>query len=731
MMGKSIGISSGNKIPLFTLLIWISLIGYFIWQRANQSNRPPIYDAFAYYEKAKNFWNNVYKGFPENPLNVSPAARPPGTVLMSYPFGFDEDYHGFLFRSVFIPFLIWVITILILIWPKGENKKLSYWPAILLVFLLGPLPFFFQFDVSGATHWGLVDSFLAAMSALSFALAIKSIEKRSRNLLLTAILMTSICPLIKPSGYLIFLLIAFFWSLTCLLTVINKNSPEKKTSVKYWWMGSILFFITGIIILYLGISSEYLGIGTRSYFTQAISVLNNESKGITTYKLFFSLFYDAVGPQFWVYCPLFVFLLIRYVKTFNIRIPFLTLLLSGFLFILIGVWFWVWMTGISKIRYFYPFLLLGFVSFLYCSNEIMNKLDIRSVPFIQQIVKVICILPALNILLLLSMLNPNNKWQENSGVGININRNDQGVKIAKQFLALIEKERITVTVYDMNMRFSNNSFASYAFFDHSIHPDTKGFNCIHPIDWIRPSTYRLNEIIMKSDYIIFQPMQIDEQKNVLSDSTVNSFDEERIIIEAFLNSLSPEDGLQSLFVEKDCRLSKITDKVKLMRAFEPFLYSRHWRTLFMNENKITTHGWNLFQKSYQGLPHGYIKDTSTLCRGSIDVLAGVFPAPDTIETNSYFTVEGWLAYDPEKGIKADEIIIVLVRPDGTLQYWPSDPFPRPDVGQVFHQTALIDAGFTSLVDVSDQKGVYTLMLALGYKGKLIPCNAIKRIIINK
>ncbi|MEO5582761.1 MAG: hypothetical protein ABIR66_08715, partial [Saprospiraceae bacterium] len=254
-----------NKIPLFILLIWTVVIGYFIWLRVNQSGRPPIFDALTYYEKAKNTWENVYKGFPENPLNVNPATRPPGTVLLSYPFGFYDDYHGFLFRSVFIPFLLWIITILILVWPKREqNKERSYWSALLAIFLLGPFPFFFQFDFGSSAYWGLVDSFLASMSALALAMVVKSIEKKSRSLLIIGVLIASICPFIKPAGCFIYLLTALCWSTIGLVPIFNKNNQDNKSLIRFWWIGSMLFFIMGMLILYLVKSSYYLGHNTVS-----------------------------------------------------------------------------------------------------------------------------------------------------------------------------------------------------------------------------------------------------------------------------------------------------------------------------------------------------------------------------------------------------------------------------------------------------------------------------------
>ncbi|NDC76695.1 MAG: hypothetical protein EBZ67_02280 [Chitinophagia bacterium] len=81
--------------PIFLLAAWIAVVGFFMWTRAHQSLTAPGEDPLTYMEKASNSWENAGKGFPESPLDVVPYLRPPGTVLISYPFGYDVDHQGF------------------------------------------------------------------------------------------------------------------------------------------------------------------------------------------------------------------------------------------------------------------------------------------------------------------------------------------------------------------------------------------------------------------------------------------------------------------------------------------------------------------------------------------------------------------------------------------------------------------------------------------------------------
>ena len=63
--------------------------------------------------KAASFWNAIEQGRLFNPLNLFPSVRPPGTILVSYPFGLTADFHGYHFRSVFLPLLFVVVAVYI------------------------------------------------------------------------------------------------------------------------------------------------------------------------------------------------------------------------------------------------------------------------------------------------------------------------------------------------------------------------------------------------------------------------------------------------------------------------------------------------------------------------------------------------------------------------------------------------------------------------------------------
>src|SRR5260370_11755594 len=87
------------------LFAWVVFLGFAIWHDAKKSTMPPTYDALVYFEKGRNVWQHLKHKTFINPLNVDPSYRPPGTVLMSFPFGSHDAFRGFYFCSVYIPIL--------------------------------------------------------------------------------------------------------------------------------------------------------------------------------------------------------------------------------------------------------------------------------------------------------------------------------------------------------------------------------------------------------------------------------------------------------------------------------------------------------------------------------------------------------------------------------------------------------------------------------------------------
>jgi hypothetical protein len=88
-------------IPHIFVICWIGFLGVTIRDHASRSIVPPVYDPLGYLHKGINFWRSIKDGQFVNPLNIEPTSRPPGTILISAPFGYPVDLHWFYFHSVF------------------------------------------------------------------------------------------------------------------------------------------------------------------------------------------------------------------------------------------------------------------------------------------------------------------------------------------------------------------------------------------------------------------------------------------------------------------------------------------------------------------------------------------------------------------------------------------------------------------------------------------------------
>src|SRR5205823_5030849 len=128
---------------------------------------------FSYYQKAYNLWTAIHGGHWFNPLNLEPTVRPPGTVLISYPLGFERDPRGFYFRSIFMPAALMILAALVA--AHRRSRTMSHaWRGALIAVLFSTPSLFYQFAITPntfASYWGMVDGFLSGFAALAAACA--------------------------------------------------------------------------------------------------------------------------------------------------------------------------------------------------------------------------------------------------------------------------------------------------------------------------------------------------------------------------------------------------------------------------------------------------------------------------------------------------------------------------------------------------------------------------------
>ncbi len=577
--------SLSKNIPLVIITAWITLVSGFVWKRVAESPQPPFYDAISYIQKAKSFWDNAARGWHENPLNLVQAVRPPGTVLLSYPFGFSEEYKGFLFRSVVMPFILWIMAILIASWPRNPHPgQRSYWPVLSAVFLLGPMPFFFQFECPSAAYWGLVDGFLASLAALAVACSFRSLLNHSKVWVILAALVASFCPLVKPAGSMVLLFTAMMWIGVATLPLFQTRGAERRRKFNFLLFGIVVFALAGGTISWLCLHSQYLSDEVIAFYKQCMVILRREYGTSLTFPIFKGVVFSIFGPQ------VFVMLLLGGAVFFvapasdKLDPPAWVMVFVALLLCIGGGWFWISASGVSLVRYFYPFALMMIVPLIFMTFRKIH-VSLSALPvYFRFGASLLCTLPALNLVCLLVVANPNEKWQEFSGVSMHIGSGREGVELGRELLTELNHSNKPATVYTISQSMECYSFNCYGWYQNVIHPETNYYSTVLPVDWHRPSSYRFSEIIA-ADYILCEPVTKSPAAKGGIDKEISTLNEEEIVLDDFFSTISPMNGISVFRQTGHCRLYRISDKTRLRDTLSAFIKTKAWRPVFIGENR--------------------------------------------------------------------------------------------------------------------------------------------------
>ncbi len=188
-----------------TLLAWLLLLCALAgaWHTSRQSELVPHYDVRTYVTKAENVWKALGEGNFTELLAVEPVVRPFGTALLGYPFGYDDDWRAYYWRTVAWPCLLGAAAGLLAAMAAGFTWRSS--AAWLTAAVSGQLGMWWKFEprVEEISMWGLVDSLQAGVAAVAAALLVLGWQRRRAWLVALSFVMAAATVLIKPSGTLI------------------------------------------------------------------------------------------------------------------------------------------------------------------------------------------------------------------------------------------------------------------------------------------------------------------------------------------------------------------------------------------------------------------------------------------------------------------------------------------------------------------------------------------------
>lgn len=674
-------------LPSLLFLIWLAGVGSLVWRKAHMTQFPPSPDPFSYIQKAVHFWDNAKKGFPRNPLNLTQPFRPPGTVLISYPFGYDRDHGGFLFRTVYIPFLIWTGAVLLLFWPTAQcrDRRVGVSQAILAAILFGASPFLFHLEYGdGHTAWGLMDQALGAVSGFAMAAMVRGVFTRSVILLFTAVAMGCFAILIKPTGGLVLFFCGLFLVLSETMRGLERRRKGLGPDLGFMAKGIGLFGLMGGFVVWACMNSRYLDAEAVKTHSHAQAIMRSINTEIGLFDGTLRL-YAFLGPQGVLLILLVMMLLSGFMKGIGRAIGHFPVIFSVILWT-VGFYLWIGHFGFSNVRYYSLFAYMGLATMLGWTASRIDGIPFRNyaVPL-----TVSTVLACLNFLALLAVREPDRRWEKAFGtdVGVATDIGDDG-RATQYLLKRYEGSEKEPVVYNVSLKTGlNYFFLMNSDFRRMEEPDYRGYRMLGDVNWYGNPAVDLYELIYMTDLLLCpKPGKTNERKPW---TTSREMGQEREGILDFINGslgsgwISVEAGFGQL------NLLRIVDKDRFAAAFDSAFSNAEWSPQFVQANGIRNGRMHVLETGSDAPP---LPESSEVewkkMRGSIYQIDKRESREDTLVTTRGLALEGWLLADAEKRpVMADSIYLTIDRAGRPTRFYPTVKKDRPELGRY---TARID-----------------------------------------
>ncbi len=568
-----------NRSPELAGTAWLVLLAAAIWTHTHATQQAPIYDAFSYYWKAYNFWAGVHAGSWFNPLNIQPTFRPPGTILMSYPLGFNQDPRGFYFRSVYMPLALLFLAVLITAY-ETRIDFWSRWRTVLtaIFFTSITLPYHFEAGTPGGLIWGLVDPFLSGLAAVAAASAWRASRLDARILpwAIVTSLASTLAIIVKPSGTLVAAAAGFGWVAFGLASLLEyrRNSETRARALKLLF-GAVIIGASDTAIVFAALHSGYLSRQNMAFGKGAIVLMRQMD--FPASQLWF-LLNNGIGRGLllWVamVCLAVIFSHRRAITTVRSMMAFI----AGVCVILFGIWFWfVGSGGAAFVRYAVPFFAMGFVWLVPVSLDswrLAPRLLSGTMPAVMAATMV-------NLALLLLVPRPSLAWQQFGGVGISADFPQVALTAFKALVA--QPSQHPRSIYIVTLDTSGAILGSLIDQTHLFHPGDSGVWVVRrPLDWQRSATFRLNEIAT-ADALMVNPKQSGEAP---AGRYVANLLQEQGVITLWADGLTEADGVKVFFLSPTIEILTVVDHAKLRAALARMVAAHSWDPTFLTANQM-------------------------------------------------------------------------------------------------------------------------------------------------
>jgi len=575
------------KSPHVWVVLWLAFLGGAIWWHAKKATQPPLYDAFSYYKKAENLWANIHARHWQNPLEVVPPFRPPGTVLVAYPLGFRQDFRGFYFRSSYFPILLLVLAVYVAGYFRGEPLS-QQWNVAFFAILLSTLPAFYHYEISyhdkASEYWGLIDGFLLGMASLATAAFVRSLKNCSLRWLAAATVTAAFCLLIKPAGIIIMACIAASGVVAMLARLKFSSEPEERKKIARFLLqgGVFVALIYGTVAL-LCFRSNYLSGSGAALGKNTMAIMRSEL------SLPFAQMPGMLNPHFGFFLPLSLILLSIAMILYWKRLDpvslgwgpavFGSLLFSSVFFFVTGIWFLIWSGGIDQIRYFSPFALMAVICLVPVFTAIMKEMA----PRMRIILWALSFVAAANLAFLMIVKDPPVEWQVATGVNLTTGHYQAEVKEARLFFQQLRSLNRNAFIYSLCSGVATAIFEEELSFESDRAPSSPKIYERWPIDWYRPSAVRVGELL-DSHYVLLDVIPEPNRSNILATKSISTMAEELLLFNAWFTGLTENDGVRTITANQGFRLVEITDYNKLEASLSELIRNHQWPETFMNAN---------------------------------------------------------------------------------------------------------------------------------------------------
>jgi hypothetical protein len=574
------------RLPELCGLLWLGSLSAAIWMHTRVTMQAPIYDAFGYYQKAYNFWETMRAGKWFNPLNVEPTFRPPGTILMSYPFGFAPDPRGFYFRSVYFPICLLFLSVLIAAYRIEDNFRARLRTILTAAFFTTiTLPYHFEFgaDTSGV-RWGLVDSFLAGLAAVAAACAWRGTAPAARAWIwaVAAGFASALSILVKPSGTLVAAVAGVAWVAFGLGALVDCRGPgvARRRLALRLFVGAGLIALIDAAVAAAAFKSHYLSQENLAFGQGAIAIMKAELS--LPLSLLWTVVNWGLGGAFVLWAVLALIICLWRVSVKD-SAPMtkrgMGACLASVAALIFGVWFWFFGSGgANQIRYFVPFFVMAMVWLVPVSMEAWNRVHSALTLALSGVM----VASALNLIAVLLVPRPSLAWQQLAGVGVTAAAfPPQTLEAFKRLVAqnAARPAQLYIVSFDDNDAILDSLVDQRLLLDHGSQP-----LLLHrPIDWIRSSTFRIAEI-GAADMLLINPLQA---RPASAGEKVNNLSEEQGVLTGWADKLDVSDGVSVFFSAPSAKILTVTDGVKFRESLRRLVARYDWDSTFTEANDLS------------------------------------------------------------------------------------------------------------------------------------------------